>query len=83
MSGARRLLPVVVLEAPASKARYVKSWRARLSMYPHLFCRQVGRLRCCVEVLDVASLELNILFLAGPTGTPCRALNAHCVYEVL
>ena len=37
-----------------------------------------------VEVLDVASLELNILFLVGPTGTPYRALvNAHCVYEVL
>ena len=37
-----------------------------------------------VEVLDVASLELNILFLVGPAGTPYRALvNAHCVYEVL
>ena len=37
-----------------------------------------------VEVLDVASLELNILFLVGPPGTPYRALvNAHCVYEVL
>ena len=37
-----------------------------------------------VEVLDVDSLELNILFLVGPLGTPYRALvNAHCVYEVL
>jgi hypothetical protein len=37
-----------------------------------------------VEVLDVQSLELNILFLVGPAGTPYRALvNAHCVYEVL
>ena len=37
-----------------------------------------------VEVLDVASLELNILFLVGPQNTPYRALvNAHCVYEVL
>ncbi|MFL6279531.1 MAG: hypothetical protein ACJ731_05425 [Vicinamibacterales bacterium] len=37
-----------------------------------------------VEVLDVASLELNIILLVGPTGTPYRALvNAHCVYEVL
>jgi hypothetical protein len=37
-----------------------------------------------VEVLDVASLELNVLFMVGPTGTPYRALvNAHCVYEVL
>jgi hypothetical protein len=37
-----------------------------------------------VEVLDVASLELNILFLVGPPGTPYRALvNAHCVYEIL
>ena len=37
-----------------------------------------------VEVLDVASLELNILFLVGPPGTAYRALvNAHCVYEVL
>lgn len=37
-----------------------------------------------VEVLDVASLELNIIFLVGPAGTPYRALvNAHCVYEVL
>src|SRR5262249_53331259 len=37
-----------------------------------------------VVVLDVASLELNILFLVGPTGTAYRALvNAHCVYEVL
>jgi hypothetical protein len=37
-----------------------------------------------VEVLDVDSLELNILFLVGPPGTPYRALvNAHCVYEVL
>jgi hypothetical protein len=37
-----------------------------------------------VEVLDVASLELNILFLTGPAATPYRALvNAHCVYEVL
>jgi hypothetical protein len=37
-----------------------------------------------VEVLDVDSLELNILFLVGPQGTPYRALvNAHCVYEIL
>jgi hypothetical protein len=37
-----------------------------------------------VEVLDVASLELNILFLVGPPGTSYRALvNAHCVYELL
>jgi len=37
-----------------------------------------------VEVLDVASLELNILFLVGPPGSAYRALvNAHCVYEVL
>lgn len=37
-----------------------------------------------VEVLDVATLELNILFLVGPPGTSYRALvNAHCVYEVL
>jgi hypothetical protein len=37
-----------------------------------------------VEVHDVASLELNILFLTGPAGTQYRALvNAHCVYEVL
>lgn len=37
-----------------------------------------------VEVLDVTSLELKILFLVGPPGTPYRALvNAHCVYEVL
>lgn len=37
-----------------------------------------------VEVLDVASLELNIMFLVGPSGTTYRALvNAHCVYEVL
>jgi hypothetical protein len=37
-----------------------------------------------VDVLDVASLELNILFLVGPPGTHYRALvNAHCVYEVL
>ncbi len=36
-----------------------------------------------VEVADVASLELNILFLVGPSGTQYRALvNAHCVYEV-
>lgn len=37
-----------------------------------------------VEVLDVESLELNILFLVGPPGTSYRALvNAHCVYELL
>ena len=37
-----------------------------------------------VEVLNVASLELNILFLVGPSGTTYRALvNAHCVYEAL
>jgi len=37
-----------------------------------------------VEVLDVDSLELNILFLVGPQGTTYRALvNAHCVYEIL
>jgi len=37
-----------------------------------------------IEVLDVASLEVNILFLVGPAGTAYRALvNAHCVYEVL
>ena len=37
-----------------------------------------------VEVSDVASLELSILFLVGPSGTPYRGLvNAHCVYEVL
>jgi len=37
-----------------------------------------------VEVLGVASLELHILFLVGPAGTPYRALvNGHCVYEVL
>jgi hypothetical protein len=37
-----------------------------------------------MDVLDVASLELNILFLVGPVGTPDRALvNAPCVYEVL
>lgn len=37
-----------------------------------------------VEVLDVGSLELDILFLVGPAGTSYRALvNAHCVYEVL
>ncbi len=37
-----------------------------------------------VEALDVDSLELDILFLVGPQGTPYRALvNAHCVYEVL
>jgi hypothetical protein len=37
-----------------------------------------------VEVSGVASLELNVLFLVGPAGTPYRALvNAHCVYEVL
>lgn len=37
-----------------------------------------------VEVNGVASLELNILFLVGPAGTPYRALvNAHCVYEAL
>ena len=41
-------------------------------------------LHTMVEVLDVASLELNILFLVGPPGTTYRALvNAHCVYEVL
>ena len=41
-------------------------------------------LHTAVEVQDVASLELNILFLVGPSGTPYRALvNAHCVYEVL
>lgn len=41
-------------------------------------------LHTAVEVLDVASLELNIMFLVGPSGTPYRALvNAHCVYEVL
>ncbi len=41
-------------------------------------------LHTSVEVLDVASLELDILFLVGPTGTQYRALiNAHCVYEVL
>ena len=35
-------------------------------------------------MLDVASLELDILFLVGPAGTQYRALvNAHCVYEVL
>lgn len=37
-----------------------------------------------VECLDVDSLELNVLFLVGPQGTPYRALvNGHCVYEVL
>ena len=37
-----------------------------------------------VEVRDVDSLEVNILFLVGPPGTTYRALvNAHCVYEVL
>ena len=37
-----------------------------------------------VDVAHVASLEVNILFLVGPPGTPYRALvNAHCVYEVL
>jgi hypothetical protein len=37
-----------------------------------------------VEVQNVYSLELDIIFLVGPPGTPYRALvNAHCVYEVL
>lgn len=37
-----------------------------------------------VEVVNIASLELEILFLVGPAGTAYRALvNAHCVYEVL
>jgi hypothetical protein len=37
-----------------------------------------------VEVSGVASLELNILYQAGPAGTPYSALvNAHCVYELL
>ena len=37
-----------------------------------------------LEVIGVASIELHILFLAGPAGSPYRALvNAHCVYEVL
>ena len=41
-------------------------------------------LHTAVEVPDVASLELSIIFLVGPTGTPYRALvNAHCVFEVL
>ena len=35
-----------------------------------------------VEVADIASLELSLIFLVGPAGTPYRALvNAHCVYE--
>lgn len=37
-----------------------------------------------IEVLDVDSLELDVLFLTGPQGTAYRALvNAHCVYEIL
>ena len=37
-----------------------------------------------VIVQNVASLELNIIFLVGSPGTPYHALvNAHCVYEVL
>lgn len=37
-----------------------------------------------IEVSNVASLELTILFLVGPPGTKYRALvNGHCVYEVL
>jgi hypothetical protein len=39
-------------------------------------------LHTMVEVQDVSSLELNIIFLVGPPGTSYRALvNAHCVYE--
>jgi hypothetical protein len=41
-------------------------------------------LHTSVEVQDVEFLELSIVFLTGPPGTPYRALvNAHCVYEVL
>lgn len=37
-----------------------------------------------IELLSVASLEVHILFLTGPAGTPYRALvNGHCVYEIL
>ena len=37
-----------------------------------------------VEVPDVASLELNIMCVVGPPGTPYRAfINGHCVYKVI
>lgn len=43
-----------------------------------------GPLHTSVDVSNVASLELTIIFLVGPAGTSYRALvNAHCVYEVL
>ena len=31
-----------------------------------------------VEALDVASLELNIIFLVGPTGTPATGCAPMC-----
>jgi hypothetical protein len=41
-------------------------------------------LHTSLDVDNVQSLELNILFLTGPTGASFRALvNAHCVYEIL
>ena len=37
-----------------------------------------------IDVEKVWSVELVILFLTSPTGTPYRAfVNAHCVYEVI
>ena len=41
-------------------------------------------LHTTVDVSNVASLELNLLYLVGPTGASYRALvNAHCVYDIL
>ncbi|MCE4555049.1 hypothetical protein [Pelomonas cellulosilytica] len=41
-------------------------------------------LHTSIEVPGVQSLELTIVFLTGPAGTPYRALvNAHCVYELI
>jgi hypothetical protein len=35
------------------------------------------------ELQGVRTLELSVLFLTGPAGTPYRALvNAHCIYEL-
>jgi hypothetical protein len=37
-----------------------------------------------IDVPDVESLELNVLFQSGPTGWHYHALvNAHCIYEVI
>lgn len=37
-----------------------------------------------VDIPNVASLEVHILFLTGPAGTPYRALvNGHCVYQII